>query len=289
VNKFFVLTALFCAFAPPIAASQEITTEKVDYRIPGTELTLRGEVRIPKVDGPKSTVLILHSAGGIDGTGVQYARALNKRGIATMEIDFSRNLQWYPNAGISKFAILFLSKQYGLDPDRFGSMGFSSGGMVSLVNATEKFMQNAVQGNPVRFRAHAALYPLCALMYDSSQSEVQLKDGRIPTNGPPNFWRDMFKTMTGAPILLLAGADDDYEDASVECPKLQALINSEKPNLVKLTVYEGAGHGWDVPVNRSYRDGYSRKNENIRHFRSEATFEKSVKVVVDFFEQELQK
>jgi dienelactone hydrolase len=286
--KLIVRAAIVAAaFLTQPVSSQEIVIDKVDFAIPGTSLTLLGELRIPKVQGTLPTVLILHSAGGIDGTGIQYAKALNERGIATMELNFLTNADWFQNAAITKVAILYLSRKYGLDPKRFGSMGFSHGAMVSLVNATEASMKKPAQENPVRFRAHASLYPLCGVMSDAHESEFQLNLGRVATSGKPNFLRGMFTTMTGAPVLILAGADEDYEDAPVECPKLLGLINSSKPNVASLTVYGGAGHGWDVPNGRTYTDKYSRKNGTIRHYRSQPTYEKSIKAVVEFFDREL--
>lgn len=98
------------AFLTQPVSSQEIVIDKVDFAIPGTSLTLLGELRIPKVQEILPTVLILHSAGGIDGTGIQYAKALNERGIATMELNFLTNPDWFQNAAVTKVAILYLSR-----------------------------------------------------------------------------------------------------------------------------------------------------------------------------------
>jgi fermentation-respiration switch protein FrsA (DUF1100 family) len=50
---------------------------------------LSGQYRMPRIESEAAfpAVLVLHSSAGIDSTGSFYIKALNKVGIATLEVD----------------------------------------------------------------------------------------------------------------------------------------------------------------------------------------------------------
>ncbi|WP_156404470.1 dienelactone hydrolase family protein [Curvibacter sp. PAE-UM] len=274
-----------------VVSAQDIRVEKIDLSQPlpnGPDLKVLAEVRIPKSAVKLALVLVLPNAGGLDGTGPQYIKALNERGIATAELNPLADDNWIRNVMMSKIVMAQSVRNFGVDPDRIGIMGFSHGAMVSLVASSESLMARVVRPVNLRFRAHAALYPVCSLVYDANRASfMNWKTARPAEGGDPNFYKGMFDKMTGAKTLLLAARNEDYEDAPTACPKLVTDMNASAPGLVDLVIYPDAGHGWDVPASRSYQDHISRKNGRIQHTRSQSTFEQSLTAVTDFFVREL--
>ena len=151
-------------------------------------------------------MVILHGSAGVDFRGDFYARALNAAGIATFEIDMweargitgaadrpPAPLFTYPDA----FGALgFLSAHPNIDPDRIGVMGFSWGGVMALASAEEVYASQF--GGGLRFAAHVAHYPICY----------------ATNSGIPGA---EFSDLTGAPILIQIGEEDDYDNGSAPC------------------------------------------------------------------------
>ncbi len=213
-------------------------------------LTIKGKLKLPVIckkgkKGFKSekklpAVVILHGSAGIDFRGDFYAKTLNNAGIATLEIDMweARGISGaaerpplplftYPDA----FAALgFLSEHPDIDPDRIGILGFSWGGVVSMASATELYASQF--GGDLRFAAHVAHYPVC-YAYNS------------PIPGAE------FSNLTGAPILIQIGEEDDYDNGSGPCFALKESLDPEEQSLIEVTAYDGAFHAWDrleVPI-----------------------------------------
>lgn len=216
-----------------------------------SQLTVKGKLKLPVSyrcrkgrSLPKKNlpaVVILHGSAGIDFRGDFYARALNAAGIATFEIDMweARGINsaadrppvpffTYPDAF---GALRFLSEHPNIDPDRIGIMGFSWGGVVSMASATELYASQF--GDGLRFSAHVAHYPVC-YAYNN-----------------PNIPGSEFHGLTGAPLLIQIGEEDDYDNGSAPCFALKDGLDPKEQSVVEVTSYEGAFHGWDrleVPI-----------------------------------------
>src|SRR5262245_280428 len=129
-------------------------------------VTVNGELRIPAVSGTKRpAVVVIHGSGGLqDGVGTRYVEALNQAGIATLELDlFPRGGR--PETPRHNFphmygGLIYLATHPRIDPARIGVMGFSWGGVLSLISATEE-LTHAYTGGAYRFAAHLPLYPVC--------------------------------------------------------------------------------------------------------------------------------
>ena len=193
-------------------------------------------------------VVILHGSAGVDSRGDFYARALNAAGIATFEIDMweARGINsaadrppiplfTYPDAF---GALKFLSEHPNIDPNRIGVLGFSWGGVVTMASATKHYAieyGDKMFGGNLRFSAHVAHYPIC-YAYNN-----------LPVPGAK------FSNLTGVPILIQIGQEDDYDNGSGPCFALKDSdsLNSEEQNILEVIAYEGAFHGWDrleVPI-----------------------------------------
>ena len=218
---------------------------------PPDPLTVKGKLKLPvryhrkkRCFLPKKNlpaVVILHGSAGIDFRGDFYARALNAAGIATFEIDMweARGISGaaerppvplftYPD---SFGALRLLSGHPNIDPNRIGVMGFSWGGVVTLASATELYASQF--GGELRFAAHVAHYPVCY------------------ANNDPDIPGSEFGDLTGAPILIQVGEEDDYDDGSGPCFALKDGLELDEQRAVEVKAYEGAFHGWDrlqVPI-----------------------------------------
>lgn len=194
-----------------------------------------GALRVPLEPSstPRPAVLIVHGSAGVDSRAEAYAFALNAHGFATLEIDLwaARGVnspQERPKSVADTlpdaFAALdLLSRHPGIDAARIGIMGFSWGGVVSMLSATEDARATYAKDGQ-RFAAHAPLYPVCWLY-----------------NRIPGF---AFAMLTGAPVFIQSGADDLYDDPDSCARLVEALPETEKAH-VRFATYDGATHAWD--------------------------------------------
>jgi dienelactone hydrolase len=215
-----------------------------------TPLKVKAKLTLPGQGKPGScqsaqrglpAVLLLHGSGGVDLRGDFYARALAEAGVASLELDMweARGVTGpenrpalpaytYPDAfaGLS-----FLSVYPGIDGDRVGVLGFSWGGVMSMASATEGVV--ALYGDGVhRFKAHAAHYPSC---YAYNNPYIPKSEFGSAAGNP----------LTGAPILVQIGDQDDYDEGAGPCLALQSGLVESEGKLLDVSVYPGAHHAWD--------------------------------------------
>ena len=215
-------------------------------------LTLKGKLKIPNscderhTHGGKPAVLVLHGSSGVDLRGDFYAEALNNVGIATLEIDLweargvgvttTRPALPALTYGDAFTALRFLSNTKGINPSRIGVLGFSWGGVLSMASATQNVATS--MGGNLRFKAHAANYPVC-FAYNNSA---------IPNSA---FGSPAGNPLTGAPIMIQIGSNDDYDranaagDGTGKCLALRDSLPAAERSIVSVVRYEGAYHGWD--------------------------------------------
>ncbi|WP_102794402.1 dienelactone hydrolase family protein [Bowmanella denitrificans] len=202
---------------------------------PNEDLTIAGQLSIPQVGNtaPLPAVVIVHSTAGIDSTGSFYAQALNKAGIATLEIDMwtARGLNGGSDGrptsvpetmGDAFGALNFLTGLDAIDENRIGIIGFSWGGVMSMLSATKQYAD--LLGGGKTFAAHVAQYPVCWAY-----------------NLVPGY---EFGELTGSPVMLQAGTLDTY-DAPTSCKQLVNSLPTDDREHVKLNLYYGATHAWD--------------------------------------------
>jgi dienelactone hydrolase len=243
----------------PIISFVEIQSVNLGQQPPGS-LTVKGKLKLPvdfreqqkcfKSKRNIPAVVILHGSSGIDSRGDFYARALNAAGIATLEIDMweARGLTGggnrpplpiftYPDAFA---ALAFLSNHYTIDPHRIGVLGFSWGGVIALASAEELYAKQFGKG--LKFAAHVAHYPVC----------YGYNNPTIPALNPPAERGTQFLNLTGAPVLIQIGTEDDYDNGADNCYALiDDLMDPDDRRLVDVVAYEGAYHAWDrlqVPI-----------------------------------------
>jgi uncharacterized protein len=217
---------------PDVPIISYVTYQSVD---PATPRTIAAELRIPAGTVRKvPAVVIVHGSAGVDSRGSLYADALNEAGIATLAIDMWAARGWFggiigrprgvPETLPDAFgALKFLAAQPNIDPTRIAIMGFSWGGVVTMLSATQPYT-DLHTGGLMTFAAHVAHYPVCWVY-----------------NVVPGY---AFNSFTGSPVLIQAGELDAYDDPDT-CPKLVASLPPEAQAFISVTVYPHATHAWD--------------------------------------------
>ena len=225
-------------------------------------------------------MLVLHGSAGIDGRGEFHGKALNAAGIGTLEIFmFSRGNR--PRAGRNENlthmygALKYLASRPEIDPRRIGVMGFSWGGGLSLTAASASITQ-LFTGGQVRFAAHAPFYPVCWSHLRMSSDPKASGYGR-------------YKTLTGAPVLMFAGGEDDYDEPDT-CQKFIASLAETTRSHVSLKYYPKATHGWDIQERaRVFYENSAAlgRGGKVRMTPHREVAEDSRRTVVEFFVQHL--
>ena len=195
---------------------------------------LAGKLSYPLEHHNGAAVLIVHGSGGVDSRGDYHSRALNEQGFVTLEIDMWAARGWLGNhfgrpRGVPEtlpdaFAALkFLSTLDGVDPQRIGIMGFSWGGVVTMLSRSKAYLAALSNGNS--FAAHVAFYPVC-----------------WGYNKIPGY--ELVDVAT-SPLLILTGEADDY-DTPTSCIEWRGGLKPEDQTTVDIVVYPQAAHGFNT-------------------------------------------
>ena len=261
--------------------------------IPGIEIPglghsgeVRGTFGLPPNAKPKvPAVLILHGSGGVDGRGAFYATALQKAGIATLEITmFLRDVT--PREGTratiphAAAALRWLATQPEVDTKRIGVMGFSWGGVMSVQMSSELVHEKAGKDLPWPI-AFAPIYPTCTLI--------------ILGNNAPNvkehplfgYW----DRMSPSPMLILVGTRDDFEAGDRPCDPMVASLPKQARDRTIVRYLDGATHGFDEPPRPGrtfyHARGQGGRGGNVRVYPDREVAVTVQRAVVDFFVENL--
>ncbi len=116
------------------------------------------------------------------------------------------------------------------------------------------------------------MYPVCYLHLNSQLGKSRNREVHRLHN-----------KVTGAPVHILAGAKDEYDEPDT-CDNIGALPLESRQHF-KLTVYPDAGHGWDTNNSRTYhhRVACLGLGCQVNHTRVENRAQESVDYAVKFF------
>ena len=250
LKSFILLLLTAFIFCIALNVTSYAKTEKISYLVPKKidltdiirgnteeleEKTIYGELRIPSsVVGKIPAVVIMHASGGVfNFREIAMAKLLNKNGIAAF-IPYSFKARGITNtkqtAGTGVTFGMRLTDAYGalnllsshpnIDRDKIVIMGYSSGGIVSLLSSDEK-IRRRLATDTLKFAAHINVYTGTIF---------------IIKNPEP----------TKAPILFLSGEKDNT------CPveKVMAYAQRLKDAGGNITtiVYPGAHHVFDAKM-----------------------------------------
>lgn len=205
-----------------------------------------GYLTKPEGNGPFPAIVHLHGCNGLskafrDGTDKgQWSELLAAWGYAVLVVDsFTTrgNEQTCTTAGPAVprvadayGAIAYLAGQRFVDASRIALMGFSQGAITALSLVGARDFEVVENEGERKFRAAVAFYPGC------------------PSDG----------TMT-VPTLILIGERDDWTRAVACTTMMKNRTGAGSP--VRLIVYPGAHHGFDVVSLQPGRDMFGHRVE----------------------------
>jgi dienelactone hydrolase len=221
-------TIAFEALTPK--SSRELVSGKTTEK-----LVIAGVLSLPASDMAGSpnaklpAMVVVHGSSGVLQNDWDWAKRLNDVGVATFVIDNftgrgvketatdQSRLSPAADAAGTLAALRLLATHPAIDPNRIGVIGFSRGGSAAINSALEP-IRHAVIDDNLRFAAHVALYPGCAVPFMSAH-------------------------LDGSPILMLLGGKDDYTPASF-CLAYADKLRAKGASL-QVTVYPSANHAFD--------------------------------------------
>jgi dienelactone hydrolase len=215
-------TSLLAAtlLTPLLGAAPASAESLVKFMSAGRGESVQGYLTKPKGAGPFPAVVLLHTCLGLPANRRSVGENFAAWGYVALFVDdfATRSLKEtcgadFPQALPDAYgALAYLSALPEVDPARIAAVGFSQGADTALRIASSA----PAGGAEPRFKAAAAFYPPCA---NISGAKLQI------------------------PTLIMIGAKDDVTPAS-DCARLAA---AQADGTVKLVVYPGARHGFDLP------------------------------------------
>jgi dienelactone hydrolase len=222
---------------------------------------------------------LLHGSAGPSLREDGYADVLNAAGFVTLEPD-----QWSarglaggstgrPRTVVETLPDLygaraFLSAHPAVDAERIGVGGFSFGGVATMLAATHRANDRFLTGD--HFGAFMPVYP-----------------ATWTYNHVPDF---EFGELVDAPMLLITGALDQYDDDPEISAKLVASLRPEDRTKIRIEVMAESHHGFDMPgIDMEVSDPFGHQGKGgkvIMRYNREAT-ERAHRLAVAFFSSAL--
>jgi dienelactone hydrolase len=238
----FTLTIATALMLPGLAGAQVIDAPGEPVTIPGATVRkysvkeVQGRFGLPpRATGKVPAVLILHGANGVDGRGAFHATALQEAGIATLEITmFASGAA--RGVGVTMpyaaAALAWLATRPEVDAGRIGVMGFSYGGVMTVLLSSELVQERLGKDVPKPV-AFAPLYPVCSNMARSfTQSDYSFPNAHT--------------RMSGSPMLIHAGTHDGYETGERPCDAFVATWPAAARERTTVRNLETATHAFDT-------------------------------------------
>jgi dienelactone hydrolase len=211
---------------------------------------IAGKLNFPKKKHNGTAVLIVHGSNGIDSRGILHSHSLNDQGYITLEIDLWAARGWYASIkGRPKMvsetlpdafaAYQFLANLKEVDKEKIGLLGFSWGGVVSMLSREKSLLTkfNKKQG----FAANVAFYPVC-WVYNQLPA-YQLLD------------------TSQQPLLILTGEKDDYDSPS-SCLRWKNSLSKSEQSSISIHVYPDAYHGFNsIAARKVVNDPFSHQGK----------------------------
>lgn len=193
---------------------------------------LPGDLLLPEGrHGRVPAVVLMHGSDGMTAHQYRYAQSFLALGLAVFVVDSFTTRGVESTVGdpsaVTAYSMLvdayqalaLLHTHPAIDPDRIAIVGWSKGGIVADWASRLRY-RSLLSADGRAFAAHVAFYPWCG-------------EQHLPVE------------LTGAPLLYLVGARDDWTGAT-PCIDYVARIRTAGFR-VTLAVYPNAEHGFDYP------------------------------------------
>jgi dienelactone hydrolase len=227
----WALVAAFLLAAAGAGHAQQRETITFEGRQKGAPVQVTAEIYWPAKAGSVPALVIHHGSGGVSAEREgRYAREMVALGVAAVVIDSfkprgvtqtvtDQSAVTGPDFNYDALAALkALGAHPRIDRAHIGITGFSKGGTSALMASHENLIAAAGVPAGLRYALHVPFYPSCSTQY---------RQPRTP----------------GAPIHMLLGGADSY--VGVEPCQTYAEALRAGGARIEVTVYPGAGHGFD--------------------------------------------
>lgn len=199
-------------------------------------LTVAARLRVPAAEERLPAVVLLHGSAGPSAREGGYADVLNAAGFVTLEPDqwaargIAGGAEGRPKTVTETLPDLygaraFLARHPAVDAARIGVAGFSFGGVTAMLAATRAHNDAFLPGSA--FSAIMPVYPSTWIF-----------------NHVPGF---EFGNLVDAPVLLVTGALDQYDNDADVSRKLVAGLSEADRARLRIEVMAQAHHGFDIP------------------------------------------
>ncbi|HEX4296294.1 MAG TPA: dienelactone hydrolase family protein [Rhizomicrobium sp.] len=234
-------------------------------------LAIAARLRVPQDGAAKHpAVILLHGSAGPSARETGYADVLNAAGFVTLEPDmwaargFKGGAEGRPRPADALAdlhgARALLASHAAVDPRSIGVAGFSFGGVVAMLAATRAHNT----GNDLR--AFMPVYP-----------------ATWAYNKIPGF---EFGDLVDAPMLLVTGALDQYDNDPEVSARLVASLSPADRAKIEIAVMPDSHHGFDMPgVDMEVSDPFGNQGKGgkvIMRYNPDTTRQSHAKAVAFF-------
>lgn len=210
---------------------------------PPQTVGIEGKLLFPGGDAKAPAVVLLHTCSGPGTAERIVGEHLRAQGFATFEFDSLAPRGWtagqscggklpaspWSQLGDAYAALKVLARHSAIDPARIAVVGASMGGGSAFAAAAEPVRRALAGAGGLRFAAHASFYP----------------GGSTAFHGPGSY--------TGAPVLLMLGARDDWTPAKRVVATVDFLKKGNPALPVAVRQYD-AHHSWLGTAARNHQN-----------------------------------
>jgi acetyl esterase/lipase len=259
--------------------------------VPNKESTTTGAdgvTRVAKVSLPTITMykptnangmaIIVCPGGGysilaIDKEGTKVAEEFNKWGITAFVLKYrlpddslnvDKSLAPLQDAQQAIRLVRSRSKEWGINKNQIGIMGFSAGGHVASTAATHfNFKADAVNNDTTSVRPDFAILLYPVISFDTTFGHMGSRNkliGTQPTADKTAFFsNELHVTSNTPPIFIVHASDDTGVPVENSIRFYQACVKNKVP--VEMHLYPHGGHGFGL-YNKTTSDNWMERLKN---------------------------
>ena len=286
-HSFFLVTLLMTNFTLSAQKVIPLYEGGIPNSRPGADeekTETDGIVRISKISRPTlgiylpsegtatGTAVIICPGGGywinaISHEGTEVAKKFNEMGVAAFVLKYripndatmiNREIGPLQDAQQAIKLVRQHAKEWKVNPNQIGIMGFSAGGHLASTAGTH--FNNAVIENPTNISLRPdfmiLIYPV--ISFQDSISHLGSRDqliGKKPTIEKINFYSNELQvTKNTPPTFLVHASDDNGVKSENSIVFYQQLIRNHVP--AEMHIYQGGGHGFGLN-NKTTKDNWT--------------------------------